>query len=152
MNHEEREVSVQVGLIPMEVLMDWASPRLKAVIYDESRTKEAAASVLALVKERGLPDKYLEQLESEFIEEQIKEMLLVTFARASVEMYFQRKTEAEIESETLDNPEWVTRTTEETVNEFANNIIQAANEWEMLKFVENLFGVGVEKDETGENQ
>ena len=152
MVQQEEKVPVTVGVLDMSVLKQWAqgSKRFTEVMSEESRFQEAVDAVQKELRERGVPEKYIKHIGPKRFCESIKENIVVSYARAATEGFFQRKTEAEIESETLSNPEWLGKTVEETVEWLVNVTVQSVNHYEEIMLIASLFG-GDEDDDDEEH-
>ncbi len=145
---KETERLASVGTIQLCVLKDWAngSQRFQNVMAEESRFQEAVIELQKQVRERGVPENFIEDLNFDEFGETIKENFLVVYVRAAAEGFFLRKTEEEIESETLSNPEWLSNAMEQAVEWIANAIVKGANKYAVIGFFMNFFG-GEEEDD-----
>ena len=136
------KVPVSVGSVPMDELTKWAqgSVRFMEVMSEESRFKEAVNTAQKQMKERGIQDRYIEAIGFDEYYETVRKSFLVIYVRAVTERFFQRKTEAEIESETLSNPEWMSNAVEQATEWIVGSTVQSVISSDAIEFVMNLLG------------
>jgi len=100
------ELKANLGEIPMDKLEEWAKkfPRFVEVTTDANWNQNAYELAMKGMQERGCPDELVNgYITKEFSNKTIQQNLLVIFARASVEGYFDHKKEETIASETIEN-------------------------------------------------
>ena len=123
----EKEKMVDVGRIPLKTIEDWGdmSPRFKALISEKQRFQQAFKKAQDSLKDIGVPMSYIEKVPCELFEELGKRLILVSYARESVEGFFNHKTVEEIEKETVSNENWINEVLEQIIELHIESVIHA---------------------------
>lgn len=140
MFNEMLDADIEMGQISSKKIIAWAEgqERFKQVTSDEDMLQKAFEKVMIELEENRVYG--YEEFTRELCDEVIKMSMAILFARTAVQLYFEGKTEQELNEKTLNNQDWLKETEKQAIR-ITIDAVMLTTTMEELKNIRLLAGI-----------